>query len=183
MNTGISSAAFRERQVFGAKRRAFVVLGALLAAGMALTAAAAEVPAATPSADVQADAVAVDPPSGGHEAATMLRPAQSAMVSHLDRRVALLARELDLDAIQQLKVKALLESQREQVSRVWSDESVPGALRVKRTQAVSERTEEGIRSLLTDEQKSKYFKPRPADVAPGGTSADLATWMDKVNGR
>ena len=95
----------------------------------------------------------------------------------------LLARELDLDAAQQLRVKALLESQREQVVRVWNDESVPGALRVKRTQSISERTEDGIRSLLSDEQKKKYFKPRPDGVAAGGTPAELATWMDKVNGR
>lgn len=183
MNAGTSSSALRERQVLGARRRALVVSGAFLAVGMALTAAAAEVPAVTSGAGVQADAGAVGQSGGGQPAATLPRPAPSGMVSHLDRRVALLARELDLDATQQLKLKALLESQREQVSRVWSDESVPGALRVKRTQAVSERTEEGIRSLLTDEQKTKYFKPRPADVAPGATSADLATWMDKVNGR
>ena len=157
--------------------------GALLAAGMALAATAADVPPAASSAGLQADAVTAVQPSGSREAAVMPKPASSSMVSHLDQRVGLLARELDLDATQQLKLKALLESQREQVSRVWSDESVPGALRVKRTQAVSERTEEGIRSLLTDEQKTKYFKPRPADVATGAASADLATWMDKVNGR
>ena len=103
--------------------------------------------------------------------------------SPLDRRVVLLARELDLDAAQQLRVKALLERQREQVAQVWQDESLPGALRVRRTQVISEGTEDGIRLLLTEEQKKRYFKPRTASVAGGGASADLATYMDKVNGR
>ncbi|NML44465.1 hypothetical protein HHL11_11935 [Ramlibacter sp. G-1-2-2] len=105
-------------------------------------------------------------------------------VSPLDRRIALLARELDLDATQQLKVRALLEGQREQIVRAWQDESVPGALRIARTQAISEQTEDGIRALLTDAQKQKYFKPRMERGPIGGTSDDdLATYVDKMNRR
>jgi len=110
-------------------------------------------------------------------------PAKPSRGSALEHRVELLTRELDLDGAQRLKVKALLESQREQVLRVWNDETVPGALRVKRTQVISEGTEDSIRAMLTDEQKRKYAKPRPAGGTAGSTSADLGTWMDKVNGR
>jgi hypothetical protein len=104
-------------------------------------------------------------------------------LSPLERRIALLARELDLDGTQQLKVKALLEGQREQIVRVWQDESVPGALRVARTQAISERTEDGIRALLADPQRQKYLKPRTDRVTMGGTPDDLATYVDKMNRR
>ena len=119
------------------------------------------------------------------ERMTMTRPSrvQGGATTALDRRVELLARELDLDAAQKLKVKSLLEGQREQIVRVWQDESVPGALRVARTQAISERTEDGIRALLTDAQRQKYIKPRPDRAATGGTPDDLATYVDKMNRR
>ena len=183
MNAGVSSFSALGRRLRHVKRQWLVALGALLVTGTAFAATAAGAPAGDPNAVAEADAAAIAPPSGTGSAAAPPRTARSPTVSPLDRRIALLARELDLDAIQQLKVKAVLESQREQVARVWQDESAPGALRVKRTQLISERTEDGIRSLLTDEQKKKYFKPRTADVAVGGTPADLASWMDAVSRR
>lgn len=126
-------------------------------------------------------------PVGGTAAArdgtAMTRPSrvQAGMANPLDRRVALLARELDLDAAQKLKVRSLLEGQREQVVRVWQDESVPGAVRVARTQAISVRTEDGIRALLTDAQRQKYIKPRTDSI--GATSDDVGTYLDKLNRR
>jgi hypothetical protein len=104
-------------------------------------------------------------------------------MSPLDRRIDLLARELDLDAAQKLKVRALLEGQREQILQAWQDESVPGALRIARTQAISEQTEDGIRALLTDAQRQKYLKPRTERGAIGGTSDDLESYVDKMNRR
>lgn len=111
------------------------------------------------------------------------RATGSTAVSPLDRRIALLARELDLDAAQQLKVRALLEGQREQIVQAWQDESVPGALRVARTRAISEQTEDGIRALLTDAQRQKYFKPRTERGATSGTPDDLANYVDKMDRR
>jgi Spy/CpxP family protein refolding chaperone len=150
---------------------------------MALTAGAAESPAPSSGASAQADAGAALKPGGS--AAISATPSSTAgrAGSALDRRIALLARELELDDTQKAKVRTLLVTQREQVLRVWNDESVPGALRVKHTQLISERTEDAIRALLTDVQMTKYSKARPAGVVAGGTSADLATWMDKVNRR
>jgi hypothetical protein len=160
-------------------RRMLTVSGALLVAAASHTAVAADAPGAV----AQADAQAVVQPSGTDRTVASSRATRSPAVSPLDRRIALLARELDLDATQQYKVKALLERQREQVARVWQDESASGALRVNRTQLISERTEDGIRALLTDAQRQKYFKPRTDRVAIGGTSDDLANYVDKMNRR
>jgi hypothetical protein len=120
--------------------------------------------------------------AGGQDRAAPSR-VQAGATNPLDRRIELLARELDLDAAQKLKVRALLEGQREQIVRVWQDESASGALRVARTQAITERTEDGIRALLTDAQRQKYFKPRTDRGANGGTPDDLATYVDKMNRR
>lgn len=125
-------------------------------------------------------------PAGTPAAVAVPAPSRTAArpdASPLERRVALLTRELELDATQQLKVRALLQSQREQVLRVWNDQTVPGAIRIKRTQAISQGTEDGIRALLTEEQKRRYSKPRPAGSAPGGSPAELEHWIDKMDGR
>jgi hypothetical protein len=102
--------------------------------------------------------------------------------SALDERVRLLAKELDLDAAQQAGVKRILEEQRAQVVRVWSDTSVPAAQRVNATQAISNRTADQIRALLNDEQKKKFSAPRqprdPSEVTPGTSVED---WMNAAH--
>lgn len=152
-------------------------------AAAAHTAVAADAPGGDRSAVAQAGAGAIVQPSGTDRTVASSTGTRSPAVSALDRRIALLARELDLDAAQKLKVRSLLEGQREQIVRVWQDELVPGALRVARTQAISERTEDGIRALLTDAQRQKYFKPRTDRAATRGTSDDLATYVDQMNRR
>ena len=166
-----------------AKRRMFMVSGALLVAVAAHTSVAAAAPGGDPSTVPQANSEAVVQPSGTERRVASSRTTRLPAVSPLDRRIALLVRELDLDRTQQLKVKAVLEGQREQILRVWQDESLPGALRVARTQAISERTEDGIRALLTEAQRQKYMKPRTDRAATGGTSDDLATYVDQMNRR
>ena len=149
------------------KRRVVALAGMLVLSGASLAAEggpAGEAPAAT-------QGMATTRPSH----------TQPRVTNALDRRIELLARELDLDQAQQLKVRALLEGQREQIVRVWQDETVSGALRVARTQAITERTEDGIRALLTDAQRQKYAKPR-TDRPASGTD-DLATYVDKMNRR
>jgi hypothetical protein len=150
---------------------------------MAFPAAAAGEAGSGSGVDIYSGGVAVVSPGGSEPASTTPQSVAMRVNSPLDRRIALLARELDLDAAQKLKVRALLEGQREQIVRVWQDESVPGALRVARTQAISERTEDGIRALLTDAQRQKYFKPRTDRAAIGGTPDDLATYVDQMNRR
>lgn len=162
-----------------AKRRAVLLAGMLALSGATLAADGAPTGA---GGDLR---VAAIKPPAGKQGMAMIRPShvKAGATNPLDRRIALLARELDLDAAQKLKARSLLEGQREQIVRIWQDESVPGALRVARTHAISERTEDGIRALLTDAQRQKYFKPRTDRVAIGGTSDDLATYVDKMNRR
>ena len=124
-----------------------------------------------------------DPPLAGGEVRSTPARVRAGATNPLDRRIELLARELDLDQAQQLKVRALLQGQREQIVRVWQDESVSGAVRVARTQAISEQTEDEIRALLTDAQRQKYFKPRTDRGAAGGTPGDLANYVDKMDRR
>jgi hypothetical protein len=156
---------------------------ALVAAGTALTAAAADAPVDAASSAVNSGGRTAHQVAGRDTTEVRTRTQTQRTASPLDRRVELLARELNLDATQQLKVRALLESQREQVRSIWDDEAVPGALRVKRTQAISAGTEDSIRALLTADQKQRYSKSRPAGGDADGNPSELATWMDKVNGR
>jgi hypothetical protein len=108
-------------------------------------------------------------------------PVRRRSASPLDRRVALLAKELGLSATQQAQVRKALESQREQVARVWNDESIPAARRVSATQAISDRTADQIRALLTDEQRKKYIKPRQREAAVGVGRPEVQDWMNAAN--
>ena len=95
----------------------------------------------------------------------------------LDDRVQLMAKELDLDANQQAKLKRILLTQRAEVAKVWNDPSVPATVRVATTQAVSETTAERIRAILNDEQREKYLKEHRRDVPVGTPGGDVQKWM------
>jgi hypothetical protein len=129
-------------------------------------------PDAVPAADAQ-DAAQLPQDAG--------RRRQS--VSPLERRVILLAKELGLDATQQAHVKKVLESQREQVARVWNDESIPPARRVSATQAIGDRTADDIRAVLNDEQRKKYIQPRRRDAPVGTAGGDAEAWMKSGKGK
>jgi Spy/CpxP family protein refolding chaperone len=138
------------------------------AAGVAEAASATDAAAAANDAD-EKDAAALAAQDPGQR-----RPS----VSPLDRRVNLLAKELDLNAAQQAQVKKLLESQREQVARVWNDASIPAARRVVATQAIGDRTADQIRALLTEEQRKKYIQPRQREASVGAPGGDVQAWMN-----
>jgi protein CpxP len=136
------------------------VYGALLA----ISAHAAEV----------LDAAAAAPPSGA-----AARTSRTPRASALDERIALLTAELNLDAGQQAGVRKLLEEQREQVRRVWNDVTIPAGSRVGATRAISERTADQIRALLTDEQKKKYLAARqPHAPSDEPAKPSLDDWMN-----
>src|SRR5580765_5023432 len=59
--------------------------------------------------------------------------------STLDSRIQLMAKELDLDAGQQAKLKSILLAHRAEVTKAWSDPAVPAAVRIATTQAASEK--------------------------------------------
>ncbi len=101
----------------------------------------------------------------------------------LDQRVQLMAKELGLDAGQQLELKGILLNQRAEVLAVWNNESVPAAVRVGATQAITEKTADRIRTILTDAQREKFSKSRPHDTPVGAPGSDLQKWMTATQGQ
>ena len=95
----------------------------------------------------------------------------------LDNRVQLMAKELDLDANQQARLKSILLAHRAEVAKAWNDPSVPAAVRIATTQAVSEKTAERIRAVLNDEQRAKYAKAHQRDAGVGAPGGDVQKWM------
>jgi TolA-binding protein len=97
----------------------------------------------------------------------------------LEDRIQLLTAELELDSKQQQDVRKLLEEQRAQVQRVWSDNSVPSVQRVAATKAISDKTADGIRELLNDEQRKKYTAARqPRAAGDDDARQSLEYWMN-----
>jgi hypothetical protein len=97
--------------------------------------------------------------------------------SSLDNRVQLMAKELDLDANQQARLKSILLAHRAEVAKAWNDPSVPAAVRIATTQVVSEKTAERIRAVLNDEQRTKYAKAHQRDAPVGAPGGDVQKWM------
>jgi hypothetical protein len=102
----------------------------------------------------------------------------------LDRRIELLTKELDLSEAQQTEVRKLLQSQRDQVARLWDDTSVPPPYRVSATQAISEQTADRIRALLDDNQRKRYNSPKPSHLPPADSSQrTVEDWMQAVSAK
>lgn len=114
----------------------------------------------------------------GAEAARQHAPHHAAAGQGLEDRVKLLTHELDLDAKQQGEMRKLLESQREQVRRVWNDSSLPAANRVGATRAISDRTGDQIRAMLNEEQRKKYNSAKPPRDAESSPRPDVEYWMN-----
>ncbi len=95
----------------------------------------------------------------------------------LDHRVKVLVKALDLDSRQQAELWKILESQRQAVTKIWSDPALLAAERAPATRAVEDRTAEEIRAILNDEQKKRYNPPKPqgAQVPPPNVEA----WMER----
>jgi hypothetical protein len=97
----------------------------------------------------------------------------------LEERVAMLSKALHLDARQQSELRKVLEDQREQVGRVWSDTSVPASYRVLSTQAIADRTADRIRALLNEEQRKRYNPPKRPHQATPGSAPSVEAWMNR----
>ena len=96
----------------------------------------------------------------------------------LDGRVAIYARTLSLDANQQLRLRALLMWQREQVQRIWNDTTLTAAMRIHATSAIGDATADRIRAMLTEEQRKRYNPPRPPrDSVAHAEAPDVESWM------
>ena len=99
--------------------------------------------------------------------------------SGVDERVKTLTHGLDLDAMQQTELRALLQIQGEQVRKIWNDPSIPAPYRISATQAIRDQTADQIRALLNEEQRKKFNQPRPSpEVLAGSTRPSVEAWMD-----
>lgn len=99
--------------------------------------------------------------------------------SPLEERVALLSAELDLDDGQQAAVRRILQDQRTQVMKAWSDPSVPAAYRISATKQASEQAADKIRAILNDTQKTKYLASRqPHAPATDADHHSVEDWMN-----
>ena len=117
----------------------------------------------------------------GAPAASQRPPLPRGKRSGLEARVARLTRALGLDARQQDALRTLLRDQREQVQRIWRDESVPPADRVAATRSVSLRTADRIRAMLSESQRRRYDPPPLENRERTIRDARVEDWM-KVDG-
>jgi hypothetical protein len=114
----------------------------------------------------------------GHRA-----PGPRTAAAVLDQRVALLARELDLDARQQGQVRRILLQQKAEVTQAWSDESRSAPLRIEASRAISARTADRIRAILDDRQRERYIKPQPALAGGAQPAGKVESWISAVGNR
>jgi hypothetical protein len=110
--------------------------------------------------------------------------AQHRASTTLEDRVATYTKRLNLDGKQQAQFRALLLQQREQVLKVWNDTSIPAAQRIHATRAIGDATADGIRAMLTEEQREKYKPPRPQhDSAAQPGERKVEDWMNAASAR
>jgi hypothetical protein len=141
----------------------------------ATLAACAFAGSATAVADTAATAAPAAPASAHLE--PLRTPSHPRAGGTLDHRLKVLAKALDLDARQEAELRRILESQRQAVTKIWSDPALLSAERVPATRAAEERTAEQIRAILNDEQKKRYNPPKPqgAEAPPPNVEA----WMER----
>ena len=112
-------------------------------------------------------------------AATTASLSESTALPALDRRITLLAKELDLNEAQQVAMRKLLLEQREKVARLWNESAIPAQDRIRATQLIGDQTADRIRELLTEEQRKKYIQPRMKRPAPPADDQNRSVeeWM------
>jgi hypothetical protein len=95
----------------------------------------------------------------------------------LQHRADVLSKALQLNAPQRVQLLTILESQRQAVSKIWSDPAMLPAERTPATRALQERTANQIRAILSEEQKKLYNPPKPQ----GGETPppNVEEWMRK----
>jgi hypothetical protein len=146
----------------------------LRAAALVLCATAAG--AATADVDSARPAAAATP--------TPRLAARDRAATTIDDRVRLLSKELELDARQQRELRAILERQRDAVRRVWGNGDLLPTERGAAVRAITDRTADQTRALLTEAQRKKYNPPKPAGVSsPASSAPDVAVWMEAMRSK
>jgi hypothetical protein len=96
---------------------------------------------------------------------------------------AVLAQRLDLDPKQQAQVQRLLAMRQAQIRGVWTNPGIAGDDRIGAVKAINDRTVAQIRALLTDEQKTRYFQPRPAGSPAKEAQPSVQDWLNATRPR
>lgn len=127
-------------------------------------------------------ALADSPPSQDHVTAVAgnaARAPRRESGTSLDHHIRILSKALDLDTLQQSQLRSVLESQRAEVARIWSDTTVPAEYRISATRAISDQTADRIRALLTEEQRKKYDPHvKPHAMTPAAGERSVEEWME-----
>jgi hypothetical protein len=93
----------------------------------------------------------------------------------LNERVHRLTQALELNEAQQVRLRAVLTNERQQILKLRTDPHPEGD-QVGAALAILDRTREEIRAMLNEEQKKKYPAAVPRDMtAPA--NADVDYWM------
>ena len=110
--------------------------------------------------------------------------ARDRVAATIDDRVRLLSKELELDARQQRELRAILERQRDAVKRVWGNGDLLPTERGAAVRAITDRTADQTRELLTEAQRKKYNPPKPAGASsPASSAPDVAEWMEAMRSK
>ena len=93
-----------------------------------------------------------------------------------------LAKRLDLNAQQTSEVRRLLVSRQTDMRALWTNNTVAAEDRVGAIKAINARTESQIRELLTEEQRKRYFQPKPNETPADGTRPSVEHWLNVSRG-
>src|SRR6266849_9250192 len=91
---------------------------------------------------------------------------------------AALAKRLDLNVQQTAEVRRLLVIRQARMRAAWTDPAIDADDRVGAVKAINEKTEAQILALLTEEQKKKYFQPRPRGSPATDPKPSVAAWLN-----
>jgi hypothetical protein len=115
---------------------------------------------------------------------TQVAPARQSLHHYprvdLEKRAASLSRLLGLSESQQSELRKVLASQREQIVKLWSEQSVPAAYRVSVMRGINDATEARIRNLLTEGQRKIYIQPKPRETPETSQQDRLNEWLSKT---
>jgi hypothetical protein len=103
--------------------------------------------------------------------------------SIIDSRVRLLARNLDLNEVQQAAVKRILEQRQQETLQIRLDPSISAETRFDRFRALQDVTVARIRAVLSDEQKKKYDPLAVRRIKPDPQQRSVEDWLKATTSR
>jgi hypothetical protein len=162
------------------------IAAALLPLVMALSAAAAAEPAALSpeGASSSAGGEGLSAPAVEAPAPALGFPRRQAPHRHwrlsAEYRLQGLSKALKLDDAQQAKVRLALQAEREAIRRLMNAPAGRAVPRVAAIHAITARTAERIRAVLSDEQRKLYSQPLPHDFEAGEGRPGVGEWMSAM---